>query len=312
MILIISHQEDVHTTNVCKELDKLNEKYFLLDISKLTEHMFIRGEFLNSSPNDLALIDKDMNEIPLNSVKSIWWRRPQNIIISPTIRNIDYRIFAVNEWYTALQGFWHSLNCYWINDLTSEFRFSHKPFQLTFAKIIGLLIPDTLITNNPDEVLKFVKKYPNQIIYKAFSATMQSWRETRPLREEFLRLIDSVKYAPVIFQEYIDNALDLRIIVIGDNVFAAEAIPVEGYDYDWRSHMDKLKWKIHKLPVEIEDKIRRYVKEAGLVYGAIDMKLKDEKYIFLEINPVGQFLFVEIDTKLPITKTLAEHLSRGY
>jgi len=52
---------------------------------------------------------------------------------------------------------------------------------------------------------------------------LQAWRETRTLKKEFLRVIDSVKYAPLIFQEYIDNALDLRIIVIGDEVFAGVA-----------------------------------------------------------------------------------------
>jgi glutathione synthase/RimK-type ligase-like ATP-grasp enzyme len=144
--------------------------------------------------------------------------------------------------------------------------------------------------------IDFYHKYPNKTIFKIFTATLQAWRETRPLKKEFLRLIDSVKYAPITFQEYIDNALDLRITVIGEEVFAGVAKSKESYEFDWRTHMENIKWSTFNLPDDIKILLIKYVKELGLEYRAIDMKLRNDEYYFLEINPAGQYLFIENDT----------------
>jgi hypothetical protein len=59
------------------------------------------------------------------------------------------------------------------------------------------------------------------VVYKAFSATQQEWRETRLIKLEGIELLHEVRHAPVTFQEYIDANVDLRIIIIGDHVFPA-------------------------------------------------------------------------------------------
>jgi glutathione synthase/RimK-type ligase-like ATP-grasp enzyme len=63
------------------------------------------------------------------------------------------------------------------------------------------------------------------------------------------------------------------------------------------------------LPPEVEERLRVLMRRMGLVYGAVDMRLKpDGTHVFLEINPAGQFLYVEVASGLPITAAMAAAL----
>jgi len=148
-------------------------------------------------------------------------------------------------------------------------------------------------------------------IYKAFSATEQEWRETRLLQSEELALVDNVQYAPAIFQEYIEAQYDLRITIVGDNIFSA-AIYSQETAYRVDSRMDLANARIEPvcLPPNVEAQLHTLMAQLGLVYGAIDMRLTpDGRYVFLEINPAGQWLFIEQQSKQPITACLASVLS---
>jgi len=58
--------------------------------------------------------------------------------------------------------------------------------------------------------------------------------------------------------------------------------------------------------------LRALMRRLGLVYGAIDLRLTpDGRYVFLEINPAGQFLYVEQQTGQPIAAALAALLAAG-
>lgn len=312
MIIIFSNTQDEHSRVVAQKIAKdYNEEPFLLDLSQLAAHISIEAHY--NSKIDFKLNLPENRTIDLGSVKSFWWRRPQPIVLDPRIRDARYREFAFNEWRTALYGIWQSTDesSLWVNNISKDQIAENKPYQLTVAKNLGLTVPETLITNDPLAVVNFWTKHQGKVIFKAFSATVNAWRETRPLRHEFLRLIDTVHYAPLIFQQYIDQASDLRITVIGDEVFAAETAPSEDYQFDWRMSLEP-PWKEHKLPEEMENLLLKYMRNLGLEYGAIDMKLtKDGIYYFLEINTTGQFLFIEQQTQLPISDALAKHLTEG-
>jgi glutathione synthase/RimK-type ligase-like ATP-grasp enzyme len=63
------------------------------------------------------------------------------------------------------------------------------------------------------------------------------------------------------------------------------------------------------LPPEIQDKCVRLVEQLELSYGAIDMVLTPEgRYVFLEINPNGQYLWIEEQTGMPISAALCDLL----
>ncbi len=211
----------------------------------------------------------------------------------------------------ALYGLWHALDAFWVNDPGRDHVAHRKAFQLRVAQDVGLEIPDTLISNCPSAVQEFVgTKGIGRVIYKAFSATEQEWRETRLLRDDELGLIDNVRYAPVIFQEYIEAEADLRITVVGDQIFAAAIHSQEtAYKVDFRIDITSARIEPARLPPDIEECLRHLMRRLGLVYGAIDMRRTPEgRHVFLEINPAGQWLFVEQHTEQPVTAALAQLL----
>ena len=188
---------------------------------------------------------------------------------------------------------------------------ARKVYQLKVASELGFRVPRTLVTNDPESAAAFVDAEGEAgTIYKAFSATERAWRETRLLKPQERTQLSAVRFAPVIFQEHIRADIDLRITVIGEAMFSAEILSGEtDYHVDFRMTMHAATIRPHVLPDEVVKKLRAYMNALGLVYGAIDMRLTpDGEYVFLEINPAGQWLFIEERTGQPITAALVEYL----
>lgn len=312
MILIISTGGDEHTVAVLNELNKLGLDVRVVDLSKFPQHMRLSMYYEQAGRCQYRLGDEDKDSIALESCSTIWWRRPQHFVLSPNIVKETHRIFALNECHEAFTGLWQGLDVFWVNHPSRDDVAHRKSYQLRIAQEVGLSIPRTLISNNPQDVKEFVTRQGyGRTIYKAFSATEQEWRETRILRQEELDLLDNVQYAPVIFQEYIEASCDLRITVIGNNIFPAAIYSQEtAYKVDFRMDMFNARIEPITLPTALEDQLHNLMTRLGLSYGAIDMRLTpDGKYVFLEINPAGQWLFVERQTLQPIAACLARLLS---
>ena len=149
------------------------------------------------------------------------------------------------------------------------------------------------------------------MIYKAFSATPETWRETRVVSATEIAQLDQVRLAPLIFQEAIPGGCDLRVTVVGDRLFPAEIVgPADGYEYDFRLHTAQSSITPVELPVTVTDRLLALMRRLDLGYGAIDLRRgSDGDYVFLEINPAGQWLFVEYATDQPISASLASLLA---
>jgi len=223
-----------------------------------------------------------------------------------------HRRFAVSEAATAFQGLYQSMDALWVNDPFRDAAAAHKPFQLSLAQRIGLEIPPTLMTNDPDAARAFWERHDGEVIYKQFLATPESWRETRRLRPQETDLAAAVRWAPVIFQRHVEAAADIRVTAVGDELFAGAAdVRAASYPTDVRLNLDA-RYVAHELPDPIAVLLRQLVQELGLRYGAIDLRLTPEgRYVFLEINPAGQFLYVEQATGQKITAALAALLANG-
>jgi hypothetical protein len=174
---------------------------------------------------------------------------------------------------------------------------------------VGLEVPRTRVTNDPAAARAFVAEIgPGETVYKAFIAQPEAWRETRTLTEAEVTHLDDVALAPVIFQEYVPADVDLRITVVGEEVFAV-AIDASETDYptDYRMHLGEARVEVHELPTAVRGRLRAFMDRLGLVYGAIDMRLTpDGRYVFLEVNPSGLWLFTEEPTGLPITEAVVD------
>jgi glutathione synthase/RimK-type ligase-like ATP-grasp enzyme len=167
------------------------------------------------------------------------------------------------------------------------------------------------VTNDPAEARGFVEELGHErVVYKTFLATEQHWRETRVLRAEEVELLDRVRLAPVIFQELVPDATDVRVTVVGERLFATEITrPAGGYELDYRMDLETASFEPAELPKETQDGIHALMRRLGLVYGAVDLlRTPDGEHVFLEINPAGEWRFVEERTGQRITEAMAELL----
>lgn len=311
MILIISSEHDDHAQAVLDRLHESETKTRLLDLSDFPQNHQLSIRYDRSGGQQVVLV-RESDTLTLTDCDVVWWRRPQPFALHPTIdTHVDHN-FAYTECQAAVDGLWRTLDAVWINNLAKNAEAAHKVYQLQLAQSVGFEIPPTLITNNPEEARAFVDEHgPESTVYKSFAATEQAWRETRVLEAAEVEQLDSVRFAPVIFQEYIPADVDLRITVMGEQLFAA-AIHSQETDYpiDYRMRMDEARVEPFDLPTGILEKIRAYMFNLGLVYGAIDMRLTpDGEFVFLEINPAGQWLFIEHRTGQPMTETFASLLA---
>lgn len=310
MILIISSEKDGHAVEVLRRLEIKGADAHLLDLSNFPQKSQLSIEFDNTNSPQHEVYD-GKTKISLSQCNVIWWRRPQPFQLHPEIASSEDNNFAYTECYSAFSGLWRSLNAFWVNHPTHDEDAAKKVFQLKLAQEIGLTIPDTCITNNPNSAIKFISMYGcENVIYKAFSGTEQAWRETRILKENESKLIDYVKYAPVIFQEYIPAKADLRITMIGGDFFTGAIYTGStSYHADFRMVMDEAHIEPFDLPSKVKKLLREFMSRLGLIYGAIDMRLTPSgEFVFLEINPSGQWLFVEQRTGLPITDKFSNFL----
>ena len=310
MILIISHEKDGHYQAVRKELEGENYPYRLLDLSCFPSAAQLTMSFLPNAYNDTVLHHSG-NELHLSEVGAVWWRRPQQFTLHADLKGSVEANFTHGECHCAVHGMWLLPHAGWINHPVNDEVASRKVYQLKVATEAGLIIPKTCVTSNPDHARAFIESLGiGEVIYKSFSASEQAWRETRLLKEEELDKLINVQYAPVIFQECIHADLDLRITVIGDQIFPAAIYSQDtAYKVDYRMNYHVAKIVHHPLPDNINKQLLQLMRSLGLVYGAIDMRKRHNgEYVFLEVNPAGQWLFMENPTGMPITKTLAHQL----
>jgi hypothetical protein len=313
MILVVSTRRDEHADTVLGHLDRFGVSAHLLDLSEFPQRLRVALQYQPDDVEVSRFLLPSGSDIDLASVKTVWWRRPQPPQIDDAIRRPGHRAFAYGEAHEALSGLWLSLDAHWVNHPTATETAGRKAYQLRLAQRLGLPIPRTCITNDPDTARRFIDAVQGKVVYKAFSATEQEWRETRILRDAELSALDTVAYTPVIFQEYIDAAVDLRITIIGDQVFpAAIYSQATSYPVDFRMDMNRARIEPTELPEPFERQLREMMCHLGIVYGAVDARrTPDGRHVFLEVNPAGQWLFVEQRTGQPMSEALARHLAFG-
>lgn len=305
-VLILSSVSDVHAQAVMAALAEHGARAELVDTSEFPTSLALSMTFDGSRSFELRRSGAGV--LDLDVVRAVWCRRPQPFRL-PAGMDSTHEAFALSEARTAFQGLYQSLDAVWVNDPARDAVAAHKPYQLALAQQIGLEIPRTLMTNDVDKARAFFRQHEGEVIYKQFLAMPNTWRETRRLMPEDEAHASSIAHAPVIFQQHVPAVADLRVTIVGAEVYAAAADVRDGeYPQDVRLNLGAT-YQAHELPPETTDKLHALMERLGLVYGAIDLRLTPEgRYVFLEINPAGQFLYIEYATGQPIAAAIARKL----
>jgi glutathione synthase/RimK-type ligase-like ATP-grasp enzyme len=132
------------------------------------------------------------------------------------------------------------------------------------------------------------------------------------MKEEDFALLHHLQHAPAIFQAVVAGARDVRVTVVGDQVFASEFDIEQMNHIDYRVALNEITCRPHELSPSFVKQILRFMDTLGLEYGGLDFRLtRDGRYVFFEINPDGEFIYLEDRTGQPIAAAMANHLRTG-
>lgn len=317
MIFLITNKEDITTDFVVKRLREIGADYYRFNTEDLFNDIDISLYFKN---NKFQLLDKRKGVIDLNNVTSVYFRRPKLPNIFPYLETGE-RNFLIKEYHSLLNGIYSILSSrLWINYVYSIIEAENKIYQLILAKKLGFKIPKTLISNNRDRVYEFIRaNYFNCIIKPMRSGFIDDLNNpkvifTNKINRDKLEELDRIQSCPSIFQSNITKEADIRVTVVGEKVFAAriESQKYTENEIDWRRGNNIIDHNYIELPTEIENKCVNFVKKLNLLFGAIDLVLDQEgNFYFLEINPNGQWAWIEKRLELPISNEIAKLLILG-
>ncbi len=270
----------------------------------------------------LGLLELPTGDLALDEVRSVWFPGPSIALDAVAGLDRDSNDFALRETEAALYGLLGVLNhAFWVNRPDAVQAAEDKLTQLRLASDLGLTIPRTLVTNNPDRARGFFNECDGQVIIKTFRrlAGRVEGRErlilTNRVQNKDVSQFDLVQYCPCLFQEYVPKDVELRITIIGRRVFAVEIhsqdSPISHDDYR-RYDLAHTPYYACMLPPAVEQACLRLMDHYGLAFGAIDMiRRPDGVYVFIELNINAQFLWIQDLTGLPLIQTLAGLLIQG-
>lgn len=321
MILILTACFDLHADVVTKRLRARSAEFIRFDPVE-----FPTGAELSVRYSALGQIDRLLRlgttSVDLDALTAVWYRCPQVPAPHEEITDRRSRALVVGEGEHFVQDVWNSLDCIWLPAHRSVcLRAQFKATQLRVAGAVGFELPPTLFTNSPDDFVEFYCKHNGNIVSKlagfSFFKTMgpSFGRYTEVVSKRDVAYAKAVRFCPMIFQAYVPKLLELRITVVGKQVFAAEihSQRTNHTRHDWRRYDHyETRYLPHELPQDVATSCLRLVEELGLCYGAIDMVITpDRRYVFLEINPNGQYLWIEEATGLPISDAICDLLMFG-
>lgn len=316
-VLVVSSKDDLHADYI---IDKCNSYGKGRSIIRLNTEDFLSNCKVSFNGERFKIKIKDSEKEFFDSeIFSVWIRRPKPIKASG-IDDTGVLGFMIDQGESFLNGLYYCLSeeSLWINPLNSLQRAKYKIPQLILARKVGFNVPNTLITNRSDLAKNFFEEQ-QEICTKSlnrpnyyFKDEFRKFYTQKVDKETFYKNINSIKVCPTFFEQYIEKAFDIRVVIVGDKVFAfkidSQSDPDSKIDFRG-ADATKIEHSPYKLPRDIEEKIMAFIKASNLVYSSMDLVLsKENKYYFIENNCNGQWLWLEYLTGVNISDSLIQLL----
>jgi hypothetical protein len=313
MILILSNKWDVTVDFVVAELHAREHNFIRINTEELPS-----GQATILLPDLRILVSKRGEVYDLtHTVNVIWHRRPGRPFddVPPTARpSSATQNFINDQWFSWLEALQLIPAATWINHPQANDVMENKPRQLWLAAKIGFCVPETAITNDPSEARRLAKKHSDKLVAKAlYSPLIEEPEEdffvfANEITGADLSAEEEIKISPSIFQQSLSPKVDYRVTVVGETVLPVriERQNLENADIDWRTEKSGTQFTACNLPSEIEDLCRRYVEACGLIFGAIDLLEHNGDFFFLEINPNGEWGWLQKPNDIPIAEALCD------
>jgi len=301
-VLIITHTRDNEcVTQVINHINTLGGEAIRFNVDLYPTEISLTSRYVNGK----WLIElKDDKSYFLDNVASVWYRRSHHV--GHKVKELlaeKYYAAASGEIKRTLYGMVEGLSCFQMERYSTYRRLDSKEEQLKVAVKCGLQIPATCISNSPEDVKNFIKSNGKVItkMQSSFSIRQEGSEQvvfTNEVSAADLDHLDTLRYCPMMFQQKLEKQLELRVTIVGDKLFTFSIDSQQEIDaqIDWRKDGLKLinSWKPYALSFDIENRLLALMDHYKLNYGAIDLILTpDNQYYFLEINPAGEYFWLD-------------------
>ncbi|EIX7374474.1 MULTISPECIES: MvdC/MvdD family ATP grasp protein [Citrobacter] len=306
-VLILSFHEDEHAAVVKYEIDKLGGSVVVFDPQQEDDFSLIYEVHSNTVQRKLRIQEYDLD---LDRLSGLWWRRPTIPQPGSDVRHPTVRKLVSEELKQFYLGCLASSQILIMNPFAQSALARFKLHQLQIASLVGLNIPATMVSTSVTAIDKFIDEHNADLIYKPFSGIGFGAFETRPLVDDERYMSEKMSNCPPILQKHIHGEYDLRITIVGNVMLCAKIDYKAGY-HPVDSRADMVPITPVSIPAILQSKLFKLIDALGLVYAAIDMRFDGVDYWFFEVNPEGQFLWIELHTGLPISHAVACYLMRN-
>lgn len=311
-VFVVTHEGDPHAEAVSNCLAKMGAHFFLLAAETMAASysMTYDGTIKIVQGEESVQIDERWN---------IWNRRLRPLQL-PGYVHPELEKIAQGE----AEDFWKAMLNLHPAKVVSRPRAiaaaNNKLEQMRYvtAHHPAIHVPDTLVSNDPLALRAFYDGHHGEVCFKLLKgaapeiAGERYFIYTNKVKPEHLERGESVRSQPVLFQEYVDKAYELRVIVIGEEVIpiAIHSQDAEISQIDFRRYdFAKVKYEHKAVSPDLEHLCRDMVGHYGLDFGAFDIILdKEGRYVFLELNPNGQWLWLEQLSGYRISEHVAAYL----
>ena len=318
-ILIVTHSND--NDSVARVIDAITrngDRAIRFDTDRYPTDVRLTA-YYGASTDERLTLTNEHGEFDLREVTAIWHRRLSFGAHLPATLDKQLRHASIGEASAAAHGMRASLKAFRMDHLHHIRHAENKQLQLQIARELSLDTPRTLTTNDPTAARAFANSCETGLITKMLSsfAIDDEGKElvvfTNPVKPEDLEDLSGLNLCPATFQELLPKSLEIRATVVGQRVMSAavDSQVSARAVHDWRR--DGLRmlqdWQPYQLPHDVEQKILRLMDHFSLNYGAIDIILTpDNRHVFLELNPCGEFFWLEHSAGLPISEAIADVL----
>lgn len=322
MILIVSKESDHVTSEVLKWL-----YYYNLPFVRLGESEFLKDLKITINTEKVSLTFSTNNySINYDEIRFFWFRKDFIHILKDfeinhdvAFNKSDYKRFLNNELNTVHDFLIHMLEK---KDFLGNYAAgnSNKLIAFTAAKEVGLIVPHTILSTTIED-FKNIERPENWVVkpIQDYFVTTNEFNECSAYFSniEILSAIDLTIFNGLVFpscvQHYIDKLFEIRVFFIYGECYSmaifsqldeVTTLDFRNYNFDKPNRMCPF-----KLPLDIELKIVKLMKNLKLNTGSIDLILTPAmNYVFLEINPSGQFGMIENNAMHPLSKIIANKM----
>ncbi|MCL2597661.1 MAG: grasp-with-spasm system ATP-grasp peptide maturase [Paludibacter sp.] len=316
MILILSNQGDLSTDYVTDWL-----YYYKANFLRINSFDLLNDNlFFDITTESIAI---GSNKLEVQDIKSVWFRKfgffkksYQADVIKKHLKTNEYQGLSA-EFSKALEIFENLFTtAFWLTN--PKILPLNKILILQTAQKFGFKIPHTYLVNNKKHLLEIAKK-EKSIISKSINDPTTIVLENVKYSMYTTVLNDSdIEYLPEHFmpsmiQECIEKQYEVRTFYICGQCFSMAIMSQSNIqtDIDFRKYNLDMpnRFVPYKLPNEMENKISNLMNEIGLNTGSLDFIVdKNGDYVFLEINPTGQFGMVDFSCNYGLHRKVAEIL----